>query len=215
MIKVKGIIFDMDNTLLRSSIDFAAMKQDVAAFISTYGIRLSESELLRHTTSTIIEEAVQAKLLSDEAIAQLWDVVQGHEVQGMHHADLEPGAKQLLEQLKPNYKLIVITNNAYAAAAKALQANQIMHYFDNVLGRESANALKPSPVAFYNVLELYADTTPEDWLSIGDSWIDGKASLAAGIPFIAYQSDKAKMMEMGVEPLAFISALEELHDYLI
>lgn len=215
MNKVKGIIFDMDNTLLRSSIDFAAMKREVAAFISNYGIRLSESELLKHTTSTMIEDAMQAQLLPDAAVAQLWDIVRGHEVQGMYNVELELGAKQLLDQLRYNYKLIVITNNGYAAAEQALQANQIFDYFDVVMGRESVHALKPAPAAFYKVLELHPDTTSENWISIGDSWIDGKASLEAGIPFIAYQGDQEKMLEMGVEPLAFITQLQELPQYLI
>jgi len=35
---IKGIIFDMDNTLLRSNIDFEAMKKETFAFLSTKGI---------------------------------------------------------------------------------------------------------------------------------------------------------------------------------
>jgi FMN phosphatase YigB (HAD superfamily) len=43
--KYKGVIFDMDNTLLRSKIDFPGMKQEIHRFLSILGWRLQLSLL--------------------------------------------------------------------------------------------------------------------------------------------------------------------------
>ena len=45
---------------------------------------------------------------------------------------------------------------------------------------------------------------------MGDSWVDGLAAQAAGLPFIAYRADEAELARHGVTPQARITALLEL-----
>ncbi|MEX1030675.1 MAG: hypothetical protein WDZ91_11620 [Paenibacillaceae bacterium] len=52
---IKGIMFDMDNTLLQSNIDFKLMKSDIFEFLIQNNILSNEFAIHEHTTATLIE----------------------------------------------------------------------------------------------------------------------------------------------------------------
>ena len=204
----------MDNTLLRSTIDFASMKYDTFQFLVSHGILDHDIVLTKHTTSTIIEEAISTNLMNEQLIQKMWEIPTKHETEGMKDADLEPGVLELLEQLKSKYCMVIITNNAIKAAETALTNNNVLHYFDCVVGRGTMGSLKPSPDGFHYILRKYDHIPAEEWISVGDSWIDGKASASAGINFISYQGDIERMNRMGVIPFAEIMNIGELVRFL-
>lgn len=206
---VKGIVFDMDNTILRSRIDFPAMKRETYAFLVSKNILSTGYVLSEYTTSMLIDEAARTSGMTEQLLRELWDIPKKHEVAGMRGAELEPGARELLDGLKGNYRMAVVTNNSVAAAERALRENGILGYFDLLIGRESVQAMKPSPDGYLRVLNEYPFSADE-WLSLGDSWIDGKASIEAGIKFIAYRPDADKLKQMNVKPYAVIEELSEL-----
>jgi len=210
----KGIIFDMDNTLLCSKINFAAMKKETYEFVIRHGILPDDLNLINHTTAIIIEKAVKTNMMSQELINAVWEIPKKHEVIGMENAVLEPGVAQLLNELYGKYYLVVVTNNAVEAAKKALKENEIYRYFDIVVGREMVKSLKPSPDGFIYILNRYKTTSANEWLSVGDAWLDGKASMDAGIRFISYQGDIQKMNKMGVNPYAEINDIRELVHFI-
>lgn len=211
---IKGIIFDMDNTLLRSRIDFQAMKQETYRYLVEAQFLPSGWKLDQHTTSTIITEALSANMMSPDCIREMWDIAKKHEVEGMKGASLEEGVVQLLNELHHQYRLVVITNNAVEAAETALREHKIGPLFDLIIGRESMGRIKPSPDGFLNVLQYFNDTTAAEWISVGDAWIDGKASQAAEIPFVAYNGDPIKMKQHAVVPIGEISDIRELKRFL-
>lgn len=208
--KMKGIMFDMDNTLLRSKIDFAAMKHETYQFLVHRGIIPDDVNLNNQTTSTLIEAAIRTNKMTDEQLKEMWEIPKKHEMIGMKDADLEPGVTEVLEKLKGKYLLVIVTNNSVDAAIAALRDNHILEYFDGVIGREMMGLLKPSPDGFLFVLNQYRDILAEDWLSVGDSWVDAVASARAGIPFISYKGDLLKMNDKGVSPIANIIDIKEL-----
>ena len=79
-----------------------------------------------------------------------------------------------------------------------------------MVGRERMKALKPSPDGFLYMLDRYRDMTADEWISVGDAWVDGKASAGAGIAFVSYRGDAEKMKRMGVAPAAVIRSIPEL-----
>lgn len=208
--KIKGIIFDMDNTLLRSKIDFESMKQETFHFLVSRGILSEELPITEHTSSTIIEAAKKTNRMTEELLMEMWDISKKFEIIGMEGADLEPGVKNILEELKGSYHMTVVTNNSTQAAETALRDNQIINYFELVVGREMMKSIKPAPDGFQFVLDQYSSLAIEDWISIGDAWVDGKASIAAGVQFISYQGDVELMKKMGVIPYASITDINEL-----
>lgn len=210
----KGLIFDMDNTLLRSHIDFAAMKQATFRYLAERGILAEDLPLNMHTPSTLIKEAIGTGRMTSEVLAEMWRIVQNFELAGMEGAELEPGVPETLEWLGGRFRLAVVTNNSVLAAKEALRSNGILHRFARVVGREDMRSMKPSPDGFLAILAQWPDMLPEQWLSIGDSWVDGKASTAAGVPFVAYRADDEGMELMGVSPMACINDIRVLRELL-
>ncbi len=211
---IKGIIFDMDNTLLSSKINFAAMKKETYEFIIDHGILPDDSSLLNQTTAIIIEKAIKTNMMSQELINEVWEIPKKYEVMGMENAVLEPGVTQLLSELYGKYYLVVLTNNSVEAANKAFKENGIQNYFDIIVGREMLKSLKPSPDGFLYVLDRYKTTSANEWISVGDAWLDGKASMDAGIRFISYNGNIQKMSSMGVYPYAKIKDIRELINFI-
>lgn len=64
--RLKGVVFDMDNTILSSKIDFQAMKNETYQFLVSKKILPGGYNLDYHTTSTIIEEAIQTYRMTEE-----------------------------------------------------------------------------------------------------------------------------------------------------
>jgi phosphoglycolate phosphatase len=209
---VRAILFDMDNTLLASRIDYAAMRREVGDRLVREGY-LAEDEIENGTTASLIQAAID-RGLAGEALDRIWAICARHEAQGMRGAELEPGARETLERLRAcGLLLAVLTNNAEAAAERALGETGIRQYFDIVAGRESVPALKPSPAGVRAVLARRPDVPPGRWLAVGDSWIDGAAAAGAGIAFAAYRA-RHDMAERGIEPVVRINRLDELPDWL-
>lgn len=74
--------------------------------------------------------------------------------------------------------------------------------------------MKPAPDGYLAVLGRYPDIPPDRWLSIGDSWIDGKAAIEAGVSFVAYRSDAEAMRRNGVNPAAWLTDVRRLLDLI-
>ncbi|WP_317890728.1 HAD family hydrolase [Paenibacillus arenilitoris] len=208
--KIKGIIFDMDNTLLRSSIDFGRMRNEIYAYLADHNMLEQDIKLEEHTSSTLIQYAQRRGSWNPQAEADVWDIAAKHELLGMENAGLEPGAKDLLRQLFGRYKMVIVTNNAYSAAITALTRNDIVDCFDLIIGREQMKRMKPAPDAVYPVLRAYPTISPDEWISVGDAWIDGRASQDAGIKFVSYRGDPEKMKSRGVVPAGSIQELGQL-----
>jgi phosphoglycolate phosphatase len=211
--KIKAIIFDMDNTLLLSNIDFYAMKHDIYDYLISINVLTKAFPVEEHTSSTMIEYAKQIGI-SDEFHNSIMSIVVKHEIIGMDGAGLELGVRELLGTLNMKFILVVVTNNSLTAALKALEITKIIDYFDLIVGREQMSSLKPSPSGFFYALDQFKHIPSSEWISIGDSWIDGKASMDAGIPFISYCTSKEEMIKKGVRPVGQINNITELLDFL-
>ncbi|NOU74795.1 HAD-IA family hydrolase [Paenibacillus sp. LMG 31458] len=211
--QVRGIIFDMDNTLLRSSINFQMMKKHVAEYLIEKDLLPVGFPIQEHTTSTMIEH-VKANGMPEESYIEVMNMVVQHELIGMEGAGLESHVSELLNILKTGYVLVIVTNNSYKAAVHALETTGIHPYFDLIIGREQMNAMKPSPSGYLAAKQHFPQILESEWISIGDSWIDGRASIDAGVPFISYGPSGHLMEEKGITPVAHVDSLLKLLDYV-
>jgi phosphoglycolate phosphatase len=212
--KYQGIIFDMDNTLLQSRIDYGGMKQTVFKMLVEHGFYEADYHWTECTVSQLIDTARCSAKMTREIEALIWDTVVSYEKEGMHNVSLEPGVPELLVELDSRYRLTVLTNNALTAAMLALQETEIADYFDLIVGREMLGALKPSPAGVNYILNKYPEISPSKWLFVGDSWIDGKAAQAGQVDFLAYQGDETEMIRREVYPLANLTDIRQLLQFL-
>ncbi|KIL34274.1 hypothetical protein SD71_21685 [Cohnella kolymensis] len=213
--RIKGVIFDMDNTLLQSRIDFHGMKSEIHKYLVELGVAPSALPLQKLTTSMLIDQAVLSGRMDAASMKQMWNIAKKYEIAGMKNAELEPGARKLLDFLKDKLRLVVVTNNSGEAAETALSENGISSYFDLVVGREFMGRMKPEPDGFVYVAEKFREELAvQDWLAVGDSWIDRQASEAAGIEFVAYRPEADKWNAAGVQPGNSIDQWSEFFHYL-
>ena len=102
------------------------------------------------------------------------------------HNHLFDGAIEILDYLKPNYKLHIITNGFASVQTKKLNNSKIGHYFDTITNSEMAGVKKPHPTIFDFALSL-ANALKEESLMIGDS----------------YEADIVGAQEAGIEAIFF------------
>lgn len=84
------------------------------------------------------------------------------------HTHLFADALEVLDYLKPNYRLHIITNGFQEIQEKKLRNSGILPYFVEVIDSEMAGVKKPNPIIFNLALEK-AKVRPQSALMIGDS----------------------------------------------
>ena len=99
---------------------------------------------------------------------------------------LEPGLKELLEDLRPGFGLAVATNRSNTID-NVLESYGLSKYFDIVVSSLDVKMPKPHPESLLKILRFFK-IDPEEALYIGDSQVDNETARAAGVPFMSYKN---------------------------
>ncbi|HLO73831.1 MAG TPA: YjjG family noncanonical pyrimidine nucleotidase [Flavobacterium sp.] len=130
-----------------------------------YQVNKISHEDLRYYRLKDVFDALQFEV-SDETIHQLSEDYIKYLPEYNHLFD---GAIELLDYLKPNYKLHIITNGFASVQTKKLKNSNINHYFDTITNSEMAGVKKPHRNIFDFALSL-AKASKDESLMIGDSY---------------------------------------------
>ncbi|MFY8299091.1 HAD family hydrolase [Pseudoalteromonas sp. SS15] len=150
----QGVIFDLDNTLVSSSLNFKHIRAEIGC--------TEHTDLL-----TYIEQLPEV-----EAQAAM-DIVLSHEYQDAESAVLMPGVVECLAALaEQNIKMAVVTRNCQHAAQLKLAKTGLK--FDIVLTRDDAPA-KPDPTALLQVADSW-QVNPSQCIYVGDFLFDIQAA---------------------------------------
>ena len=204
------VIFDLDNTVVHSAIDFAAIRRDLIALLRGRGAAPgSDAELTRLSIGQIIAlgEAHDRRAGTDLGAAS-WRIVLEYERVGMRRATVEEGAAGSLRALRDaRFRLAVLTNNARPATLEALDKFGLTAEFDLVISRDEV-AMKPDPagIALARATLEPAGRT----VMVGDSWLDGTAARRAGVPFIAFRPRPGVLEERAIPVWTVVERLGEL-----
>jgi HAD superfamily hydrolase (TIGR01549 family) len=119
-----------------------------------------------------------------------------------------PGALALLEALKPQVRIGIVTNNRTSEQEDKLQFLGMTHLVDALITSEDAGVTKPDP-RIYEVALQRLGARPEETVMVGDNWqADVLGALAVGIRPLwlnrfGTQRPLAQVQEIsGLEPLA-------------
>ncbi len=189
---IKLIIFDLDGTLIDSSIDITnALNYALEPY--------SFKRLTVNDTIKMVGEGITR--LIEKLVASAW----GNEVPPRAPAGIQtevterflkhytqhildytkeyPGVKETLERLN-NYKKAVISNKRESLSKMVLDGLGLSRYFDIIIGSDTTPEKKPSPMPILKVLsELHV--RPADAVIVGDSNYDVDAGKAAGVTTVA------------------------------
>jgi phosphoglycolate phosphatase len=209
---VRLCAFDLDHTLVRSPLDLAAMALDMRAHIEARRGPLPA----RPDRYRVGELIALCQRDAPHLEATLWSIALDHEWRALGAATLEPGALEAVRGAREaGFQTALWTNNARDVTAQALARFGLDALLDVTVTRDDMRQLKPDPdgwrVIAVRVAALAAGrNAAAHAFVVGDSWVDGVAAQAAGIPFIAYQGNRMDLERWGVSPVAHLAHLGEL-----
>ena len=198
-------VFDLDHTLVSSPLDMRAVGREMEAFVRARGIPLPERELRWSAPELLALVRREAAHLEPEIIR----IPVAHERRAMEQATLEPYAREALAAMKQlGFATAVWTNNDRVVTDFVLARFALLDHLDLIVTRDDVVHLKPDPDGLRVVRERWPGS--ERIVVVGDSWVDGLAAQAGGVPFIAYRGDEAELERRGVVIAACIASLLDL-----
>lgn len=224
---VNLIIFDLDGTLIDSSIDIT---NAINHAIKPYNIKpLTPDETINlvgegitRLMEKIIEDRQQFKAsglcnCKEQSLLVERDVLVSKflEYYSAHILDnttIYPGVKEMLEGLR-GYKKAVISNKRENLSIKLLNDLGLLQYFDLVVGSDTTPERKPSPLPILYVLSKL-NIKNKEAVILGDSNFDIEAGKRANIKTIAvtYGYRPAELLK-GADFL--IGSMDELQNVLV
>jgi len=201
--------FDLDHTLVNTPLDLAAMAVDMRALLES-----RRGPLPARPDRYRVGELIQwCQAHAPDVEKPLWEVALDHERRAMALATLEAGAREAIEGARAaGFVTAVWTNNARDITAEALGRFDLLGVLDLVVTRDEMRALKPDPDGWRLIVERFG--VPRDALVVGDSWVDGVAAGAAGVPFVAYRAREADLTRWQITPVAHLTDLAALPAWL-
>ena len=188
-------IFDLDNTLADSAIEFDAMRQKL-------GLPLGKDML----------EEIDARPAAEAAVLRCR--LAALEREYALRAQPLPGVHALLTSLaQRGARLGILTRNNHANALQTLAVCDLAEFFDpaHVLGRDEA-APKPDPDGIHKLLAAWG-AAPATTVMVGDFRYDLEAGRRAGVATLYYDASGQDLwtadfrVQSHVELLALVSRM--------
>jgi phosphoglycolate phosphatase len=178
MMRYRGLIFDLDGTLVDSLRDLAASVNFMRRELGF--APLAEEEVRGHVGDGI--RLLMARTAPEADVEQAKKVFGAHYEKHLLDATRPyPGVAETLEELRrAGARLAVITNKPRAFAMPVLEGLGLARHLRMVLGGDSPWGRKPSPEPVRRALEDL-ECGPEEALIVGDGRNDVQAARAAGV----------------------------------
>ena len=181
-LKYKGVIFDLDGTLVDTIGDIAAsMNRALAA----NGFPELPPPEYREKVGWGIERlaflSLPAESRRNETAKKLaLEAANFYAELPLAHSQPYPGIPELLSALKSRkIKTAVLTNKPDAAAQKVISGLFSNNSFDRVQGELPGSLRKPNPALVWELL-IELDLIPTDVIFVGDSEIDMETAITSG-----------------------------------
>jgi len=202
---VRVCVFDLDHTLVSSPLDLAAMALEMRAYIEgCRGALPAREERYR------VGELVRwCRDHAPDISTPVWDIALDHERRAVAAAWLEPGAREaLIGAREAGFATALWTNNAREVTEIALDRFALGDALDLVVTRDEMTEMKPSADGWRVITARFAGV--RDAVVVGDSWVDGIAAAAAGVPFVAYRTREGELARWKITPIATLEDLTAL-----
>ena len=191
---IKGVIFDLDDTLVLSTVDYAKFKKQVIERVVSYG----EDPQLYNPRETVVnivaryEKSMHDRKVPEKEIArrlaELDRIMDTVELENVSETREIEGAHELLETLRSRgIKIGILTRGCREYAQSALGVAGLTGMVDAVECRDSKTKAKPDPESYLRLVKELG-IPKEATLFVGDHPIDARCAANAGVPFIAVET---------------------------
>lgn len=158
---IRGVIFDLDNTLVSSALDFDWLRQQLSC--------AANIDLLQYIAD--IPDVTHRKQLEEKVIE--------HELADARQSTIMPECENLLSYLhQQKIPTAVVTRNCAQAAKLKIDHHQLQ--FDRIVSREEFPP-KPAPDALLDIAKQW-QLAPQNVLYVGDYIYDLQAAFHANMP---------------------------------
>jgi len=186
---VKAILIDMDGTITKFNLDYMWMRRAALQLLDEAGLwrpnfsdQMSIYAMLNELRGSISNERL------DGIKKRIYEKVETIESDAAERAELMPGAKEVLNQLRQMMKkVVVVTNNGRLGTDRTLERLNLVGVLDGVLTRDDVDELKPDPGIVFKALNL-AGAKADEAILVGDAIIDIRAAKAASVRCVAVPS---------------------------
>lgn len=214
---MKAVIFDLDGTLINSTIYFEEMKRRIIDYLQDAGVTqgLLSREMLNYEITTRAVKDLQQKGFTKEYIknvlTKINEIMNEVELQSLEGATLVEGVPETLRFLKArNLKLGLMTRSCREYAERILAKFELTKLFDAVSARDDVENPKPNPEHASHILRLL-NVSADEALFVGDHWSDVDCARKAGIRFILvgarHEQYAGRLQESGFKAIRDIREL--------
>lgn len=181
--KFKAVVFDLDGTLLDTLEDLADSMNSVLA---SHGYPIHEVEKYKYFVGdgmkTLVQRTFPADIQSGEAIESgLTEMREEYAKRWNNKTRPYSGIDKLLDGLAENgLKMTVLSNKADHFSRLMVEKLLPDWHFEIVFGERQGVPKKPDPAGALEIAELLG-VSPKDCLYLGDTGVDMKTAVAAGM----------------------------------
>ncbi|MBF0345797.1 MAG: HAD-IA family hydrolase [Nitrospirae bacterium] len=179
---IKLIIFDLDGTLVDSIADIAAALNYTLTSVGLPDLTIQEVKgYVGEGVDNLLMKATEGRLIEKMPLIKetFIDYYLRHVMDSTRPYDK---VVQTLESLS-GYKKAVVSNKTEMLSKQLLTGLAMAQHFDLIIGSDTLNERKPSPVPILKAMEIL-DATPHETLMVGDSSYDIEAGRAASVTTI-------------------------------
>lgn len=211
--KLKGVIFDVDGTLIDSmSIwdDIVVNLLEKRGIVPTEEFLKSVRPLAAFQSATLVREKFKLSVTNEEVFHELNTMAESYYI---NHIKLKPHAKELLEGFKKaGVKICIATANERYLVEAALNRLDVAEYFEFIITSTDVGAGKEEPTIFLKALELL-NTKIEETIIFEDSDLAIKTAKKIGFKVVGVYdeafADKAEVIKETAD--SYITSFENWH----
>jgi len=177
MNKIALLIFDLDDTLIHSNIDYGSMKKSILTFFENQGDSVSH---LR------IKDLLELLKSFPDKLQKAYEIIETLESEASKTAQPISDAEKIPDLLhETRLKAVILTNNSSKSIDQYLQNTQLQYLKEigPIITRNDVSAMKPDPAGLIYIVNRF-NVSKDEVLFIGDSYVDAEAALKAGIRFL-------------------------------
>jgi phosphoglycolate phosphatase len=182
----RGIIFDLDGTLIDSSRDIAEAVNRMRGERQLPPLTVDQVDAMVGEGARVLVRRALSPLPAGTGRDEVREALASYLA---HYADVcldstraYPGVPAMLAALAPSFSLGVLTNKGEALSRRILDSLGLGRHLREVVGGDTLPTRKPNPGGLFLLADRLG-TAADRLLLVGDSDIDARTAQAAGCPF--------------------------------
>ncbi|MFX0173482.1 MAG: HAD family hydrolase [Candidatus Hodarchaeota archaeon] len=209
---IKLLIFDLDDTLIKSNIDYSQIRREV---VELFDNPIPEETIIK---TPILKLLDRLKEVHPNKYPEGYKRVYETEREATEQANIIEGAEKIPALLKKHRILSAIYTNNSLNTVKLYLAKpgfKFLHRFQ-IHTREDFTNPKPDPEGLIKIISLFQkpEITRENTAYIGDSYIDAFAAHNANVKFIWFNSRDVDSSLFPAPPYAVLTNWENFENFL-